>query len=148
MIERRVAFLTDYQDAAYAKRYTDFVAKVRAAEAAKHARQRPTLTEAVARYYFKLLAIKDEYEVARLYTETDFAQRVAAAVRGRLQAARSTSRRRCSTSPIPRPACRGNRRYGPWMMTAFRVLAKLKGLRGTRARRVRPDRGAQGASAR
>src|SRR5437868_10185822 len=66
MIERRVKFLTDYQDTAYAKRYLDFVAKVRAVEGAKQPGA-TDLTEAVARYYFKLLAIKDEYEVARLY---------------------------------------------------------------------------------
>src|SRR5439155_20950678 len=77
MIDRRVKFLTDYQDAAYAKRYLDFVAKVRAVEAAKQPGA-TDLTEAVARYYFKLLAIKDEYEVARLYAETDFLHRVAA----------------------------------------------------------------------
>src|SRR5262245_24855086 len=62
MIERRRTFLTDYQDAAYAQRYTDFIAKARAAEAAKVPGS-TALTEAVARYYFKLLAIKDEYEV-------------------------------------------------------------------------------------
>jgi indolepyruvate ferredoxin oxidoreductase len=71
MIARRAAFLTDYQDAAYAGRYTDFVAKVRAAEATRLP-GRTVLTEAVARYYFKLLAIKDEYEVARLYADGDF----------------------------------------------------------------------------
>ena len=81
MIERRRAFLTDYQDAAYATRYTDLVANVRDIEAAKQPGT-TDLTEAVARYYFKLLAIKDEYEVARLYAETDFVQRVAAQFEG------------------------------------------------------------------
>ena len=85
MIERRVKFLTDYQDAAYAKRYTDLVAQVRAAEA-KAMPGITELTEAVARYYFKLLAIKDEYEVARLYAESDFTQARRRAVRRRLQA--------------------------------------------------------------
>ena len=82
MVARRVEFLTDYQDAAYARRYTDLVARVRAAEARADARRDRRSTEAVARYYFKLLAIKDEYEVARLYAETDFAQRVAAQFEG------------------------------------------------------------------
>jgi indolepyruvate ferredoxin oxidoreductase len=72
MFTRRAEFLTAYQDAAYAKRYTDFVAKVSAAEAQKVSGHKE-LTEAVARYYFKLLAIKDEYEVARLYSDGDFA---------------------------------------------------------------------------
>jgi indolepyruvate ferredoxin oxidoreductase len=81
MIERRVEFLTAYQDAAYAKRYSDLVAKVRSVEAAKQPVS-TDLAEAVARYYFKLLAIKDEYEVARLYAETDFLKRVEAQFEG------------------------------------------------------------------
>jgi indolepyruvate ferredoxin oxidoreductase len=81
MIARRASFLTDYQDGAYAKRYTDFIDKVRTAEIARLPGQ-SALTEAVARYYFKLLAIKDEYEVARLYTDGDFAKRVAAQFEG------------------------------------------------------------------
>ena len=71
LIERRRAYLTDYQNAAFAARYTDLVARVRAAEAVRQPGS-SDLTEAVARYYFKLLAIKDEYEVARLYTGADF----------------------------------------------------------------------------
>jgi indolepyruvate ferredoxin oxidoreductase len=81
VIERRRAFLVDYQDAAYAKRYTDLVAKVRAAESVRQPGA-TDLAEAVARYYFKLLAIKDEYEVARLYAETDFVDRVAGQFEG------------------------------------------------------------------
>src|SRR5262249_46089127 len=65
MIERRVEFLTAYQSAAYAKRYRDLVERVRAAEAAK-APGETSLTESVAKYLFKLMAYKDEYEVARL----------------------------------------------------------------------------------
>ncbi len=76
IVARRAEFLTAYQDSAYAKRYTDLVARVRATEAAK-VPGATALTEAVARYYFKLLAVKDEYEVARLYAESDFAARVA-----------------------------------------------------------------------
>ena len=75
LVARRVAFLADYQDAAYAKRYADFVAKVRAAEAAK-APGSTDLSEAVARYFFKLMAYKDEYEVARLYTSGEFRRRL------------------------------------------------------------------------
>ena len=76
MIERRTKFLTDYRDAAYAKTYSDFVAFVRQAESAKLP-GKTALTEAVARYYFKLLAVKDEYEVARLHSNGDFEARVA-----------------------------------------------------------------------
>ena len=107
MIERRATFLTDYQDAAYAKRYTDFVAKVRAVEAAKQPGA-TDLTEAVARYYFKLLAIKDEYEVARLYAETDFVAARRRAVRRRLHAQFPSRAADCSTSRRPTTASRGN----------------------------------------
>jgi indolepyruvate ferredoxin oxidoreductase len=73
VIARRVAFLADYQNAAYAQSYADFVGLVRAAESALPGR-RSGLGEAVAKFLFKLMAYKDEYEVARLYTDGAFAQ--------------------------------------------------------------------------
>jgi indolepyruvate ferredoxin oxidoreductase len=128
-IDRRAKFLTDYQDAAYAKRYVDFVARVRAAEGAKQPGT-TDLTEAVARYYFKLLAVKDEYEVARLYAETDFVERVAAQFEGdyklNFHLAPPTTNKPDPTTGEPRKT-----RYGPWMMPVFRVLAKLRRVRGT-----------------
>src|SRR5262249_29264156 len=75
IIARRVAFLTDYQDAAYAERYRALVEKAKAAEAAR-APGKQGLAEAVARYLFKLMAYKDEYEVARLYTGPEFTKQV------------------------------------------------------------------------
>ena len=129
MIARRAAFLTDYQDAAYAKRYTDFVAKVRAAETARLP-GKTALTEAVARYYFKLLAIKDEYEVARLYTDGDFVKRVAAQFEGDYKLNFHLAPP-LSNKPDPVTGEAKKSTYGPWMMTAFRVLAKMKWLRGT-----------------
>ncbi len=129
IVDRRTKFLTAYQDAAYAERYTGLVARVRTAEAAKMSGA-TALTEAVARYYFKLLAIKDEYEVARLYAETDFAARVAAQFEGDYRLTfhlappifnkpdRETGEARKSV-------------YGPWMMGAFRVLAKFRRFRGS-----------------
>ena len=97
------------------------------------------LTEAVARYYFKLLAIKDEYEVARLYAETDFAQRVAAQFEGdyklRFHLAPPTLNK-----PDPQTGEPKKSTYGPWMMPAFRVLAKLRRLPRRRARHLRQDR--------
>ncbi len=128
-IVRRAAFLTDYQDAAYARRYTDLVARVRTAEAAKMSGA-SALTEAVARYYFKLLAVKDEYEVARLYAESDFAQRVAQQFEGDYT---FTFHLAPPLVAKPDPATGGvaKRTYGPWMMSAFRVLAKLRRIRGT-----------------
>jgi indolepyruvate ferredoxin oxidoreductase len=130
LIDRRVKFLTDYHDAAYAKRYLDLVARVRAAEGTA-VPGRTGLTEAVARYYFKLLAIKDEYEVARLYAQTDFLERVATQFEGdytlRFHLAPPFTSRPDPATGVPR-----KRPYGPWMLRAMRVLAKLRGLRGTR----------------
>src|SRR5436305_4821312 len=71
IVARRVGFLTAYQNADYAARYKVLVDKVQSAEAAK-APGKTGLAEAVARYLFKLMAYKDEYEVARLYAETGF----------------------------------------------------------------------------
>jgi indolepyruvate ferredoxin oxidoreductase len=129
IIARRAEFLTGYQDATYARRYTDFVAKVRDAEAQKLP-GKTALTEAVARYYFKLLAVKDEYEVARLYTDGEFVKRVAAQFEGdyklHFHLAPPLTNKADPTTGEPRKSS-----FGPWMMGAFRVLAKLKGLRGT-----------------
>jgi indolepyruvate ferredoxin oxidoreductase len=129
MIARRAAFLTDYQDAAYAGRYTDFVAKVRAAETSRLP-GKTALTEAVVRYYFKLLAIKDEYEVARLYTDGDFEKRVAAQFEGDYKLTFHLAPP-LSNKPDPVTGEAKKSTYGPWMMTAFRVLARMKWLRGT-----------------
>jgi indolepyruvate ferredoxin oxidoreductase len=128
VIERRRAFLTDYQDEAYAKRYADFVARVRDVEATKQPGM-TDLTEAIARYYFKLLAIKDEYEVARLYAETDFVERVKAQFEGdyklEFHLAPPTMNKPDATTGVAKKST-----YGPWMLPAFRVLAKMRRLRG------------------
>ena len=128
MVERRVAFLTDYQSRRYARRYQALADKVLAAEAAKTPGKHG-LAEAVSRYYFKLLAIKDEYEVARLYTDGAFARQVAAAFEGNLRyefhlAPPIMGRKDAQGRPIKTT-------FGPWMMSAFGVLAKLRFLRGT-----------------
>ncbi|MEO8740248.1 MAG: DUF6537 domain-containing protein, partial [Casimicrobiaceae bacterium] len=128
-ISRRSEFLTGYQDAAYATRYVEFVTKVLNAES-KLEPGRTALTEAVARYYFKLLAIKDEYEVARLYTDGEFMKRIAAQFEGDYKlkfhlAPPLTNVADATTGEAKKST------YGPWMMSGFRVLAKLKGLRGT-----------------
>jgi hypothetical protein len=129
MIQRRREFLTAYQDAGYARRYTDFVQKVRDAEAARVPGS-TQLTSMVARYLFKLMAYKDEYEVARLYTGTDFLKRVAAQFEGdyrlSLHLAPPLWAKNDPVTGEPR-----KRLFGPWMLGAMRVLAKLKGLRGT-----------------
>ncbi|MEM7224245.1 MAG: indolepyruvate ferredoxin oxidoreductase family protein [Pseudomonadota bacterium] len=129
LIARRVAFLTDYQDAAYAKRYSDLVSRVRAAEA-ERTPGREGLAEAVARYYFKLLAIKDEYEVARLYSDREFTSKLKAQFEGDFTLSFHLA------PPIgaardPETGHLIKREFGPWMMDTFRSLAKLKRLRGT-----------------
>ena len=129
VVARRVDFLTAYQDAAYARRYSDFVAKVRAAEAQK-VPARTAFAEAVARYFFKLLAVKDEYEVARLFAETDFRERVAAQFEGDYKLVFHLAPPLVA-KPDPATEEPRKRRYGPWMMRAFRMLAKMRRLRGT-----------------
>ena len=129
IIERRVAFLTDYQDAAYAARYAARVDRVREAESAS-VHGSTALTESVARALFKLMACKDEYEVARLYTESDFLRRVADRFEGPYQL------RLHLAPPIlgdrdPKTGHLHKREFGPWMLTVFRMLAKLRRLRGT-----------------
>jgi len=126
MLTKRVAFLTDYQNAAYAQSYQDFVDKVRQAEAPLG---KTTLTEAVARYLFKLMAYKDEYEVARLHTDTAFLNKVNAMFEGDFKL-------NYHLAP-PLIASKNDQgelqkqQFGPWMLTGFKLLAKLKGLRGT-----------------
>jgi indolepyruvate ferredoxin oxidoreductase len=80
LVRRRVAFLTRYQNAGYANRYADFVEHVRGAEAKLNSGD--ALAKAVAKYLFKLMAYKDEYEVARLYTDGEFEKRLQQAFEG------------------------------------------------------------------
>ncbi len=123
----RVNFLTGYQDAAYAARYKAFVDKVQAAE--KQLGSSTALSEAVARYLFKLMAYKDEYEVARLHTDPAFTQRIANLFEGDYKlvhhlAPPLTAKKNNRGELIKQP-------FGPWMRSAFGVLAKMKGLRGS-----------------
>ena len=126
VIAHRIAFLTAYQNAAYAGHFKDFIERVRAAEAPLG---KTLLTETVARYLFKLMAYKDEYEVARLHAETGFQQKVAAMFEGDF---------RINFHLAPPMIARRNdkgelqkMKFGPAMLAGFRVLARLKGLRGT-----------------
>jgi len=126
LIERRVKFLTDYQDAAYAQRYRALVERVRAAETQLGKGQR--LTQAVARYHAKLLAIKDEYEVARLYTDGRFE----AGLREQFENWESLSFH-LAPPLLAKPGPDGRAKkieMGSWTFTAFKWLAKFKGLRG------------------
>ena len=129
LIERRAAFLAEYQDAAYADRYRAFVERAREAERSR-AKGMRGLAEAVARGHFKLLAYKDEYEVARLHCAPEFRRKLEAAFEGdwslEFHLAPPLFARRDPTTGAPRKS-----RYGPWMMRVFAVLARGKGLRGT-----------------
>jgi len=125
LVAKRVEFLTAYQHTAYAAEYKAYVDKVRAVEAPLNSKK---LSEAVARYLFKLMAYKDEYEVARLHTETGFLEKIATQFEGDYTVAYHLA--------PPLTAKRDDKgelvkqRFGPWMQTAFRLLARMKGLRG------------------
>ena len=129
IVARRVAFLTAYQNARYAGRYADFVEQVRRREKTVTGAEGP-LSEAVARYLFKLMAYKDEYEVARLYTDGSFRRQLAETFDG-------DGRMTFHLSPPllarkdPHTGEPAKMAFGPWMMAAFGVLAKFRGLRGT-----------------
>jgi indolepyruvate ferredoxin oxidoreductase len=128
IIARRVALLGEYQDAAYGRRYLDRVQRFAAAESALLGKP-GALTEAVARHYFKVLAIKDEYEVARLFTHGEFMKKIEATFEG------DYSLRFHLAPPLLNDAGNGKqpkkRSYGPWMLKGFKLLAKLKFLRNT-----------------
>ncbi|MGE4331109.1 indolepyruvate ferredoxin oxidoreductase family protein [Diaphorobacter sp.] len=126
-IARREDFLVGYQHAAYAAEYRAFVDKVRAAE--EPLGQGTRLTEAVARYLFKLMAYKDEYEVARLHTDPVFTARLEGMFEGDWRIVHHMA-----PPLLARHNDRGEalkQSYGPWMRKALAVLARMKGLRGT-----------------
>ena len=128
IIAKRAAFLTAYQNADYAARYKNLLEPVLAAE--KNALGSSTLvSEAAARSLFKLMAIKDEYEVARLYTNGAFVAQLG-------EAFASYERLEFHLAPpaFSRKNAKGQlvkRRFGAWMLNAFGVLARFKVLRGT-----------------
>ncbi|HEX2545781.1 MAG TPA: indolepyruvate ferredoxin oxidoreductase family protein [Ramlibacter sp.] len=126
LIARRVEFLTAYQDAAYAGKYKELVERVRAAE---QPLGKTLLAETVAKGLFRLMAYKDEYEVARLHAETGFREKVEAQFEGDFKihyhlAPPLTSKHNDKGELV-------KRKFGPSTYHLFRLLAKLKGLRGT-----------------
>jgi indolepyruvate ferredoxin oxidoreductase len=128
-IERRVEFLTHYQSSAYAARYREIVERVRAAERERKPDSQD-LTETVVRNLFKLMAYKDEYEVARLFADGSFAKQVAGAFDGDLRLefhlAPPLLARTDPATGRPKKI-----RFGGWMMGAFGLLARFRFLRGT-----------------
>jgi indolepyruvate ferredoxin oxidoreductase len=126
VVARRAEFLAGYQNADYAAQYQAFVARVQQAESALG---KTSLTEAVARQLFKLMAYKDEYEVARLHTDRSFLDRVEGMFEGDYKL-----NYHLAPPIIAKKNARGELRkqkFGPAMLTGFRLLARLKGLRGT-----------------
>jgi len=126
LLEIRVPELIAYQSAAYAREYVDFVRRVAQVEA-ERAPGRRGLAEATARYLYKLMAYKDEYEVARLHLD--------AAVEGQLRAKFGPQVRTYWHLHPPLLRALGLKkklRLGAWFTPAFRLLRAMKGLRGTR----------------
>ncbi|MBD1552585.1 indolepyruvate ferredoxin oxidoreductase family protein [Pseudomonas typographi] len=127
-IARRAAVLREYHNEAYAQRYLLRVERFRAAESSLIG-QPGAISEAVARFYFKVLAIKDEYEVARLFTRGDFLKTIEATFEGdyrlRFHLAPPLLNR-AKAGKAPKKSS-----YGPWMLRGFRLLAKLKFIRNT-----------------
>jgi len=132
LIANRHEFLIDYQDKAYARRYLRLLERVREAESklqASAADAALPLTKAVAQAYFKLLAYKDEYEVARLYSNGDFEKSLAAQFEGDFRfsfhlAPPLLAKRDPNSGKLLK------REFGGWMLSLFQVLARFKGLRG------------------
>jgi indolepyruvate ferredoxin oxidoreductase len=129
IVARRATFLADYQNAAYARRYEGLVARVREAEA-RVAPGRSDVGEAVARNLFKLMAVKDEYEVARLYTDGTFRRQLAREFAGwtklEFHLAPPLFAHRDEATGRPRKAT-----YGPRVQGLFRALVRMRHLRST-----------------
>jgi indolepyruvate ferredoxin oxidoreductase len=127
LIDRRAAFLTSYQNAAYAARYRAFAGAI--AQMTRAADPDGAFARAAAENLFKLMAYKDEYEVARLYASGEFRKKVDAEFEGdyRLKFHMAPPLLSRDLDPLGRPR---KRAFGPWMMIAFSVLRRLKGLRG------------------
>lgn len=126
LVARRVEFLTAYQNAAYAERYRDLVERVRVAELPLG---KSTLAETVAKGLFRLMAYKDEYEVARLHAETGFRDKVAEQFEGDFRI-----HYHLAPPMVAKRDDKGHlvkRKFGPATIHLFRLLAKFRGLRGT-----------------
>ena len=126
LIQNRMMRLTDYQNAAYAERYRVFIERVKAAEAPLG---KTLLSETVARQLYKLMAYKDEYEVARLHTQSGFLTRIQDSFEGDFKV-----HYHLAPPLLAKRNAKGElvkQKFGPAMLTGFKLLAKLKGLRGT-----------------
>ena len=127
LVERRKTYLTAYQNRTYAQAYAAVVDRVRAREAALGGGTR--LSRAVARNLFKLMAVKDEYEVARLYADDEFRRKLSETFEGEIRLAFNLApplfaKRDADGRPL-------KSEYGAWMLPVFSLLSRLRGLRGT-----------------
>ncbi|WP_032112809.1 indolepyruvate ferredoxin oxidoreductase family protein [Candidatus Paracaedibacter symbiosus] len=127
-IQRRIQFLTAYQDAAYGARYANLMQKVREKESNFSSEQ---FSKATAQSLFRLMAYKDEYEVARLYTDGNFTRRLKEEFTGKVKlqfhlAPPLLARHDPKTGELQKMT------FGPWILSAFKFLAKFKNLRGTK----------------
>jgi indolepyruvate ferredoxin oxidoreductase len=129
VVSKRVSLLTAYQDAGYAAQYKQLVDQVREAEGKLgDAAKSMKLSEAVARYYYKLMAYKDEYEVARLHSDPAFKAKIDGMFEGDYKV-----KFHLAPPLLAKRDAKGHlikQEFGPWMMRAFGVLAKFKSLRG------------------
>jgi indolepyruvate ferredoxin oxidoreductase len=137
IVAKRMEFLTGYQNAAYANTYRNWWRRC-ARESALGLGTK--LSTAVAKYYFKLMAYKDEYEVARLYTDGRFVEQLQSQFEGNFSV-------KFNLAPplFAKKDAKGHlvkAEFGSWMWSAFKLLAKLKGLRGG-ARHLRLHRRTQ-----
>ncbi|MGZ8357845.1 MAG: indolepyruvate ferredoxin oxidoreductase family protein [Telluria sp.] len=126
IIKKRVEFLTAYQDASYAAQYEQLVARVREVESAQGLGSK--LSTAVAKYYFKLMAYKDEYEVARLYTDGRFVEQLKSQFDGDF-----SLKFHLAPPLLAKKDGKGHlvkAQFGSWVWSAFKLLARFKGLRG------------------
>ncbi|WP_206956192.1 indolepyruvate ferredoxin oxidoreductase family protein [Trinickia acidisoli] len=133
LITAREARLTDYQNAAYARRYRDVIDRIRAKESQIAVDATLPLTRAIATNLAKLMAYKDEYEVARLYAEPAYLQKLREQFEG--EPGRDYKLNFYLAPPLlAKRDERGHlqkKRFGPWVLPALRMLARMKGLRGT-----------------
>jgi indolepyruvate ferredoxin oxidoreductase len=125
LLEIRVPELIEYQDARYARQYVDVVARVAAAERTAVSGE-TRLSEAVARSLFKLMAYKDEYEVARLHLRQDFARELADEYPDGV-----TVRYQLHPPLLRALGLERKIALGPWFDSVFRLLVRMRGLRGT-----------------
>lgn len=128
LVSRRVDILEKYQNRSYAQKYSDFLVKVSDAE--KAITDRTELSAVVAKCLFTLMAYKDEYEVARLYTDGTFSSNISDLFEGKLRVKLTFAPQRFF--PVDRRTGRVKKKiFGPWIFLVLTVMARFKAIRGT-----------------